>query len=230
MARLLLASALMCMLATPVFAQETDQKEETKLELKSAKQKGSYAIGYQIGGQLKGQGMRPAIEALIAGLQDALKAADPQVPLEEMQAAVREFSVESRTELANINKKEGEEFLAKNKKKEGVVTLESGLQYEVIKKGDGDSPGRSDRVTTHYHGTLIDGTVFDSSVERGQPATFGVGMVIPGWTEALQKMKVGDKWRLFIPSDLAYGVRGAGDSIGPNATLIFEVELLEIAK
>jgi len=120
--------------------------------------------------------------------------------------------------------------LAENKARNGVTTLDSGLQYEVLTAGEGASPSKEDKVTVHYHGTLIDGTVFDSSVERGSPATFGVGQVIKGWTEALQLMKAGDKWKLFIPSDLAYGPRGAGGKIGPNAALIFEVELLSIEK
>ena len=122
-------------------------------------------------------------------------------------------------------KTEGKVFLAANKKKEGVVTLESGLQYKVLKKGEGPSPKNTDRVRTHYHGTLIDGTVFDSSVERKEPAEFSVGGVIRGWTEALQLMKVGSKWRLFVPSELAYGPRGAGQDIGPHVVLIFVLPL-----
>ncbi len=133
-------------------------------------------------------------------------------------------------EKLEINKKAGAEFLEINKNKAGVVTLPSGLQYEVIKKGDGERPGASDKVRCHYHGTLINGVVFDSSVQRGEPAVFGVSQVIPGWVEALQLMPTGSKWRLFIPSELAYGERGAGDSIEPNSTLVFEVELLDIVK
>ena len=131
-------------------------------------------------------------------------------------------------EKSKLLEQEGIAYLAENAKKEGVVTTESGLQYEVLTKGSGPSPTADDSVTVHYTGTLIDGTVFDSSVERGEPATFGVTQVIAGWTEALQLMSVGDKLRLVIPSDLAYGLRGAGPSIGPNSTLIFEVELLSI--
>ncbi|MDP6722423.1 MAG: FKBP-type peptidyl-prolyl cis-trans isomerase, partial [Pirellulaceae bacterium] len=126
------------------------------------------------------------------------------------------------------NKADGKAFLAKNGKKDGVITLASGLQYQVLKKGNGKRPTKADRVKTHYHGTLLDGTVFDSSVERKEPISFGVTGVIAGWTEALQLMQVGDKWRLFVPSDLAYAERGAGADIGPHATLIFEVELLGI--
>jgi FKBP-type peptidyl-prolyl cis-trans isomerase FklB len=130
----------------------------------------------------------------------------------------------------DANKKEGEAFLAENKKKDGVKTLKSGLQYKIIKAGTGASPKAEDTVVTHYRGNLINGQVFDSSYTRGQPATFPVSGVIKGWTEALQKMKVGGKWQLFIPSDLAYGDHGAGQVIGPNAVLIFEIELLEIKK
>ena len=129
---------------------------------------------------------------------------------------------------ADINLREGEEFLAINATKKGVVTLESGMQYEVLTSGSGATPGLNDKVTTHYTGTLIDGTVFDSSVERGQPASFPVSGVIKGWTEALQLMKEGDKWKLYIPYDLAYGERGAGANIGPYAALIFEIELISV--
>ena len=132
-------------------------------------------------------------------------------------------------EKMEINKKAGEEFLMINKHKAGVVELPSGLQYEILKKGDGPKPTAADKVKCHYHGTLIDGRVFDSSVQRGEPAVFGVSQVIPGWVEALQLMPVGSKWRLFIPSNLAYGEHGAG-SIEPNSTLVFDVELLEIVK
>ena len=133
-----------------------------------------------------------------------------------------------QAERLEINKQAGAEFLRINKEKAGVVTLPSGLQYEVLKTGDGTKPKASDKVKCHYHGTLINGTVFDSSVQRGEPATFGVSQVIPGWVEALQLMNVGSKWRLFIPSELAYGERGAGETIEPNSTLVFEVELLDI--
>jgi FKBP-type peptidyl-prolyl cis-trans isomerase FklB len=131
-------------------------------------------------------------------------------------------------ELGEKNKKEGEAFLAENKKKEGVTTLPSGLQYKIMKEGDGQIPKSTDTVTVHYRGTLIDGTEFDSSYTRGQPATFPVKGVIAGFSEALQLMKVGSKWQLFIPSNLAYGERGAGDDIGPNASLIFDIELISI--
>lgn len=243
MARMLMASSLLFVFAVSAIAQddkaevkvvevkvvEDKAAEDNKVELKTIKDKGSYSIGFQIGQQLKGGGMRPSMAALVAGLQDALKSAKPQMSLAEMSASAREYSIKSRTEQADNNKKEGEEFLAENGKKKGVVTLKSGLQYEVLKKGEGASPKATDRVMTHYHGTFVDGSVFDSSVEKGAPATFGVNGVISGWTEALQLMKVGSKWRLVVPSDLAYGIRGR-DAIAPNTTLIFEVELLKIVE
>lgn len=135
---------------------------------------------------------------------------------------------QSKQELANKNLEEGKAFLAANGQKEGVVSLPSGLQYEIIKEGSGAKPGATDKVTCHYHGTLINGTVFDSSVQRGQPASFPLNMVIKGWTEALQLMPLGSKWRLFLPADLAYGDRHVSAEIGPNAALIFDVELLGI--
>lgn len=143
---------------------------------------------------------------------------------------INAYFMKLQQEKLEINKKAGEEFLNINKGRAGVVALPSGLQYQVLKMGEGDKPKATDKVKCHYHGTLINGTVFDSSVERGQPAVFGVNQVISGWVEALQLMPVGSKWRLFIPSELAYGENGAGELIEPNSTLIFDVELLEIVK
>jgi len=151
-----------------------------------------------------------------------------QETLKTFQQEMAAKQAEKTKQLAEINKKEGEAFLAENKKKEGVKTLPSGLQYKILTEGSGKTPKETDTVTTHYRGTLIDGTEFDSSFKRGQPASFTVNGVIKGWTEALQLMKEGSKWQLFIPSDLAYGDRGAGGQIGPHATLIFEVELISI--
>ena len=143
---------------------------------------------------------------------------------------INDFFLRLHKEKLEINKKAGEEFLSINKGRAGVVTLPSGLQYQVLQQGNGEKPKATDKVKCHYHGTLINGTVFDSSVERGTPAVFGVNQVIPGWVEALQLMPVGSKWRLFIPSNLAYGENGAGEMIEPNSTLIFDVELLDIVK
>ena len=168
----------------------------------------SYALGLSIGNNFQNSGINNLqVEDFVKGLKDVLN--------------------EERLEL---NKKAGEEFLNINKGKAGVVTLPSGLQYQVLKQGEGAKPTASDKVKCHYHGTLINGTVFDSSVQRGEPAVFGVSQVIPGWVEALQLMPVGSKWRLFIPSNLAYGEHGAGDAIEPNSALVFDVELLDIVK
>jgi FKBP-type peptidyl-prolyl cis-trans isomerase FklB len=145
-----------------------------------------------------------------------------------LKKKIQEYFSKQQAKASESVVEEGRKFLATNSKKENIFTLESGLQYEVIKAGEGAKPSLNDQVTTHYHGTLIDGTVFDSSVERGQPASFPVNGVIKGWTEALQLMNVGSKWRLFVPYDLAYGERGAGPQIGPFTTLIFEVELISI--
>ena len=195
--------------------------------------KTSYAVGLSFGqhlaqSKIKGldyQSFAKGVEAMCEGKQ-------PEIDLREAQELLNQFFTkmeeEAKAQFAQI-REAGEKFLAENAKRANIVTLESGLQYEVINEGNGDKPAASDTVVVHYHGTLIDGTVFDSSVERGTPATFGVTQVIPGWVEALQLMQVGAKWRLYIPSDLAYGPRGAGGAIGPNSTLIFDVELLQIA-
>jgi FKBP-type peptidyl-prolyl cis-trans isomerase FklB len=153
-----------------------------------------------------------------------------QQALTTFRANQQKKQQERQQAQAKQNKQEGEAFLAENKKKKGVTTLPSGLQYQVIRSGKGASPKASDTVVTHYHGTLINGKVFDSSVDRGQPATFPVARVIKGWTEALQKMKVGDKWKIYVPSQLAYGAAGAPPKIGPDSALIFDIELLEIKK
>lgn len=192
-------------------------------------QKLSYALGLNVGQSLAGQGLPIAsIEDFSRALNAAVNGGDLEMSADDALQVINAFMQEKAMAAGSENQKAGEEFLAKNKNEEGVTELPSGLQYKVIKEGDGAKPGITDQVTTHYHGTLIDGTVFDSSVQRNQPATFGVNQVIAGWTEALQLMKEGSKWRLFVPSNLAYGERGAGADIGPNATLIFDVELLKV--
>ena len=195
-------------------------------------QRASYGIGRQMGEQLLSNPF-DGVEAdvVAAGLVDALNGKPSEVSADDINAAFSEISKEikaKQAEKAKVHAAEGEAFLAENAKKEGITVLESGLQYEVINEGDGEKPSKSSTVKTHYHGTLIDGTVFDSSVQRGTPAEFPVGGVIAGWTEALQLMPVGSKWRLFIPHNLAYGERGAGGDIAPYSALVFEVELLEI--
>jgi FKBP-type peptidyl-prolyl cis-trans isomerase FklB len=199
---------------------------------KTEKERLSYAIGVQIGGSLKQQGfddIDPA--ALGQAVADVLSGAKLKVSKEDMQAAVQAFQNKKMAEheaQAKANQAAGDKFRAKNKKKKGVKVTKDGIQYEVLKKGTGKHPTTKDTVTVHYTGKLINGKVFDSSVERGQPATFPLDGVIKGWTEILPMMKVGSKWRIVIPPELAYGERGAGHVIGPNATLIFEIELLSI--
>jgi FKBP-type peptidyl-prolyl cis-trans isomerase FklB len=197
---------------------------QEKLVLKNQKEKVSYIIGMDIGGNLKRQSVDIDPSILAKGIQDALAGTKPVLSQEEIQETMVAFD----KEMKEKQKQRGEAFLSENKKKEGVKTLPSGLQYKVIKAGTGKKPKSSDTVTVQYRGTLIDGTEFDSSYRRGQPATFQVTGVIPGWTEGLQLMGEGAKWQLFIPSNLAYGERGMGGLIGPNATLIFEVELISV--
>jgi len=207
-----------------VHAQET-------LVLKNQKDKVSYIIGMDIGNNLKKQSIDIDPNILAKGLKDSLTSGKPLLTEKEIQETMAAFQKEmmaKKEEVAKQNKKDGETFLSENKKKEGVKTLPSGLQYKVIKAGAGKKPKSTDTVTVHYRGTLINGTEFDSSYKRGQTVSFQVSGVIPGWTEALQLMEEGAKWQLFIPSNLAYGERGAGGVIGPNATLIFEVELVSI--
>ncbi|HAT3623858.1 TPA: peptidylprolyl isomerase [Morganella morganii] len=192
----------------------------------------SYGIGLQIGQQLQESGLSGLVpEAILAGITDALENNQPAVAVDVLHRALREMHERAdavRNEKQAELVKEGVRFLEENAKKDGVSTTESGLQFSVINQGDGAIPARTDRVRVHYTGRLIDGTVFDSSVQRGQPAEFPVNGVIAGWIEALTLMPVGSKWELYIPSNLAYGERGAGAAIPPYSTLVFEVELLEI--
>ncbi|MDR1679493.1 MAG: FKBP-type peptidyl-prolyl cis-trans isomerase [Prevotellaceae bacterium] len=188
----------------------------------------SYALGLNIGNNLLGAGIKDLdLETFAKGVKDALQGNKQDISNQEAQQLLNDFFTELQSRQAEEQSKAGNEFLAENAKREGVTTLPSGLQYEIITTGTGAKPAASQKVKCHYHGTLIDGTVFDSSVLRGQPATFGVNQVIRGWVEALQLMPAGSKWKLFIPSELAYGAQGAG-SIPPHSTLIFEVELLEV--
>ena len=189
----------------------------------------SYSLGMSMATQLMQTGLENLdVEAFVKAFTEIMKNEKPSMSLEEASEHIQAYFSAKQNEMLQINKLEGERFLAENKKEENIVELPSGLQYEIITEGKGDIPKATDTVECHYHGTLIDGTVFDSSVQRGQPAVFGVTQVIKGWVEALQLMPVGSKWRLFVPSDMAYGEQGAGDLIQPNATLIFEVELLGI--
>ena len=219
----------------PFLSLATNQDKATVTQLNSFAEKISYVLGQEIGNSFKESPVEIDLDIFIQGMSDSIKGRKSLLDTDETNQVKQEFSrqvQESRqTQMAALSEKnraDGEAFLAANKNKEGVVTTDSGLQYKVLKKGDGPKPQTNDRVTVHYSGTLLDGTEFDSSYKREKPATFQVSGVIRGWTEALQLMNVGSKYRLFIPSDLAYGKRGAGRKISPNSTLIFEVELLGI--
>ena len=204
---------------------------------KTPTEKRSYALGMEYGSQLRSNSVEVDTDLLIKGFQDAISGGKTLLTAEDARAAVTELSAEQKRKMtearkaeADKNKKDGEAFLAENKKKEGVVTLPSGLQYKILKAGEGNKPAAGDTVVCNYRGMLLNGTEFDSSYKRNQAPKFPVNRVIKGWTEALQLMPVGSKWQLFIPSDLAYGERGTGTTIGPNTTLIFEVELLSMEK
>ena len=204
--------------------------------LTTDKQKASYAIGENIGKGLQRDGVDVDTATLLRGIRDGISGAKPAISDEEAKAALTKLSADVRAKqqakfeaLSAANKKQGDDFLAANKAKDGVTSLPSGLQYKILTPGTGPKPAATDKVVCNYRGTLVSGTEFDSSYKRGQPATFPVNGVIKGWTEALQLMPVGSKWELFVPPDLAYGQRGSGQAIGPNSTLIFEVELLSIA-
>ena len=224
----LLAMMVIVLFARPVNAEENPV-------LKSQKEKMSYIIGMDIGKNFKKQAIDIDPDIMAQGVKDGLSGAKALLSEQEARDTLAAFQREMMAKQAELaqkmgekNKREGEAFLAANKTKEGVKTTPSGLQYKVIKAGTGKKPQITDTVTAHYRGTLIDGTEFDSSYRRGNPASFPVAGVIPGWTEALQLMPEGAKWLLFIPANLAYGERGAGRDIGPNATLIFEVELISV--
>lgn len=224
---------LTAVLGVALLAGQADAAEKTAL--KTEKDKISYSIGLNIGSNLKRDSIDIDEDALTKGIKDGLSGSKPLLTEKEVQETMQAFQktmmakqAEKMKTMAEKNKKEGEAFLAENKKKEGVKTTSSGLQYKVIKEGTGKMPKATDTVTVNYRGTLIDGTEFDSSYKRNEPTTFPVNGVIPGWTEALQMMKTGSKYQLFIPANLAYGDRGAGQQIGPGATLIFEVELISV--
>ena len=223
------ALALTSVLLHPLAAIAGDIKLDTPVK------KASYSFGVDFSKRLQEQGVELDIKALTRGIEDAAKGKKLALQENEMLEAKTSFQEkliaklkQKQKEIGDKNLKEGEAFLAENAKKEGVVTTKSGLQYKIIKSGDGATPGLEDTVSTHYKGTLIDGREFDSSYKRNAPATFPVSGVIKGWTEALQLMKVGDKWQLFIPGNLAYGDQARSELIQANSTLIFEIELLEI--
>ena len=220
-----------------VLSASACQSQNGPATLNTEDQKASYAIGLQMGSQLAPADAHLDLTAYMAGIRDGMAGSDPALPQEELQTAlqalnatVQEEETARRAAAAETNSAEGEAFLAENATKDGVTVTESGLQYEILQEGDGATPGETERVTIHYKGTLIDGTQFDSSYDGGTPATFGVNGVIPGFSEGLKLMNVGSQYRFTIPSDIGYGPNGSGQIIGPNATLIFEVELLEIVQ
>ncbi len=229
--------SIMLLLVSLVGCAAEEAKIAPELKLDTPKSRISYTIGVNIGKDFKTQKMDIDADVLLLGLKDSMADKELRLTDEEMASEIESFQQEMQAKITAEmeamvvkNKAEGEAFLAENAKKEGVVVTESGLQYKVLEPGEGDAPEATDVVTVHYLGTLIDGTQFDSSYDRGQPATFPVGGVIAGWTEALQLMKPGAKWQLVIPAELAYGERGAGQVIGPNATLLFDVELISVEK
>lgn len=215
--------------------QASTDAADTEVSLATEEQRLSYGVALGLGRNMVRDGMMVDVDAFAAGLEDAVSGAPQRLTDEEIQAEMVAWQQRANAEAqaqasatAEANASQAAAFLSENGARDGVVTTDTGLQYEVIEAGEGAMPGPGDSVQVHYRGTLIDGTEFDSSYARGEPVTFGVGQVIAGWTEALQLMPVGSKYKLFIPSDLAYGAGGAGDRIGPNAALVFEVELLGI--
>jgi FKBP-type peptidyl-prolyl cis-trans isomerase FklB len=220
------------------------KKEITAADLKTEDERVSYSLGFSMGTNFKKDELNIDLELFQRGIEDGVGGGEQVLSEEEMRETMTAFQqkmrakrqaeyrqrMEERKKQGEANKEKGKAFLEANKSKEGIVTLESGLQYKVIEEGTGDSPKATDTVKCHYKGTTIDGKEFDSSYQRGEPATFALNRVIKGWTEGLQLMKEGGKWQFFVPSELAYGERGAGQNIGPNEVLVFEIELIEIQK
>ncbi len=231
MKQVVMCVVCLALLATP------GMSAEKKTELKTQKEKLSYSIGFDMGSSIKRNGIDVDPNIVTKAIKDALSGGKPLMTEKEMRESINALQKDMAAKqqermkgLGDKNKKEGEAFLAENRKKEGVAALPSGLQYVILAEGKGKQPKTTDTVTVQYRGTLIDGTEFDSSYKRGQPATFALNQVIKGWTEGVQLIKEGGKIRLFVPSELAYGDRGAGAQIGPNAALIFEVELLSVGQ
>ncbi|MGD1845337.1 MAG: FKBP-type peptidyl-prolyl cis-trans isomerase [Salibacteraceae bacterium] len=233
---LVLTLGLALLVLNPAVAQKKKKKKKGKkaetemtLDLNQEHQKAGYSLGVSIATNLKQQGLDSIeLNAFFAGLKDAMHGDSTQITPADAQANINAYVKANQEKMKQRAIDKEKAFLEENGQREGVITTPSGLQYEILQKGEGAVPTASSNVTTHYHGMLLDGTVFDSSVNRGQPASFAVNRVIPGWTEALQLMSVGSKYKLYIPFALAYGERGTGGTIPPYATLIFEVELLSV--
>jgi len=228
---------IILVLSVTIWSCGSDSNQGQTVAINTAKDSVSYSIGMDIGSTLKRQSIEVNQDVFIQGFKDAYGGDTTQLSPDQMKNVLVAFQQQQRAQreeqakqLAKKNKEEGEAYLEAHAREPGVIALPSGLQYKVLQAGNGPVPTINDRVRVHYKGMLLDGTVFDSSYDRGQPATFGVGRVIKGWTEALQLMNVGSKWELTIPPDLAYGERGAGEKIEPNSVLVFEVELLGIEK
>jgi FKBP-type peptidyl-prolyl cis-trans isomerase FklB len=215
---------------TPVKKKVAPKPVAQPASLKNSLDSFSYAVGLSLANFYKEQGVQNINNALVLKALNDVKAGKQLLNEQQINACIMDYMQVAKSEKASPNKKAGEAFLEQNSKKPGVVTTASGLQYTIITEGTGPKPTGEEQVKVHYHGTLLDGTIFDSSIQRGEPIVLGIRNVIPGWTEALQLMPVGSKWKLFIPSELAYGDNQAGPSIGPGSTLIFDVELLEIIK
>ena len=232
-----LKSVIFYLAGIMAFAGASCQQTGTKVsKLETDSDSTSYAIGIQMGETIKQNleeipgGDEMNVDILTSAFTAAAKGEETKITLDDANRIIQKFFQNQATNEAQKNLEEGNTFLAENGKRDGVVTTASGLQYEIIREGNGPKPSETSKVKVHYHGTLIDGSVFDSSVNRGEPTTFPVNGVISGWTEALQLMPVGSQWKLYIPADLGYGERGSGRTIGPNTMLIFEVELLEIVE
>jgi FKBP-type peptidyl-prolyl cis-trans isomerase len=236
MKTLIKPAAILCAaISLAACQQQAGDNESAAVALDTPQQRLSYGVALGLGRNMANDGMVVDVDAFALGLRDALSGTEQRLTPEEIRAEMLAFQERitserqaSQAAAGQANAEAAAAFLAENGARDGVQTTESGLQYEVIEEGDGPRPGAEDQVTVHYRGTLLDGTQFDSSYDRGQPVTFGLSQVIPGWTEGLQLMSVGSKYKLYVPSELGYGSAGAGETIGPNAALVFEVELLGI--
>ncbi|MEP1469546.1 MAG: FKBP-type peptidyl-prolyl cis-trans isomerase [Halieaceae bacterium] len=236
MNKYVLPLALVAVVGLQACNQQSQAPVEEEVSLETSEQRLSYGMALGLGQRMASEGMPIDVAAFAAGISDALEGVEPRLTQEEITAELQSYQekavaaqAEAQAAAGGANLAAAEAFLAENATREGVVVTESGLQYEIVEAGDGAVPGADDTVEVHYRGTLIDGTEFDSSYSRGQTVSFGVGQVIAGWTEALQLMPAGSKWKLFIPPELGYGAGGAGQMIGPNSALVFDVELISIA-